>query len=532
MIFPGDGRSFRHISLLIFAISVVCLSSCSFRDRPFGTDRIKGYVYYRVNNNPTTLDPAYIVDVSGGLIAAKLFNGLIRLNDDLGIVPDIAEKWDVLDSGKTYIFHLRKGVKFSTNQLVTAEDIKYSFKRILDPQTASPNTWALEKISGAKEFMSGKAKDITGIEVMDTYTLKLKLDRPFSPFLYLLTTTSAYIVPQDEVTKKGSDFSSSPVGSGPFIMKEWRHGSSVVLERNPSYFEDKAKAEGIVYRVIPEDLTAITEFELGNLDVLPIPASEFPRFRDSSKWKNHISASKGLNTYYIGFNCSRPPFDNVKLRRAAACAVDRERILNTFYEKRGRLSEGPVADLLRKWQVPGITSFDPEVAKKMIEEEAAQGRVVNFYVTADQEVVDIAEIIQSYLKRAGLDVRIKQLEWSAYKVALNNGEADMFWLSWWADYPDPENFLFPLFHSSNHGAAGNRTRYTNSEVDRRIVRGQEEIDLLRRSRDYGEAEKIIAGELPWIPFWHKTDFIVRQPGLRNYKNYPIYSMDKGLELSF
>jgi peptide/nickel transport system substrate-binding protein/oligopeptide transport system substrate-binding protein len=144
----------------------------------------------------------------------------------------------------------------------------------------------------------------------------------------------------------------------------------------------------------------------------------------------------------------------------------------------------------------------------------------------------MAEIIQSYLNKTGLKVRIKQLEWSAYKSAVNKGEADLFWLSWWADYPDPENFLFPLFHSSNHGAGGNRSRYSNKEVDRLIEAGQKEPDISERDIYYSRAEKIINEEAPWVFFWHKIDFTLRQPYLKNYKIYPIYSMDKGVEVSF
>jgi len=519
-------KIYRSGGFLFCLIILFLQAACS------SGDRIPGFVYLRLNTNPTTLDPAHIVDVTGGLIAAKLFNGLIRLDDSLEICPDIADKWQVLDSGRTYVFKLRRGVKFTNNREVTAHDIKYSFKRILDPATRSPNTWVLDKISGARAFMEGMANDIAGLEVVDDYTVKLHLDRPFSPFLYLLTTTAAYIVAEEEVVKKGAAFSYDPVGTGPFKLKTWGHGSSLVLAKNAGYFQGGADAAGIVYRVIPEDLTALTEFELGNLDVISLPASDYRKYRDSSQWKGLLSSSDGLNTYYLGFNCSRPPFDNAEIRRAVGYAVDRKRIFETFFEKRGRLAKGPVPDLIRKWGLQDAPVYDPGRAAKLIEAGGLKGRSVNFYITADREVVDMAEIIQSYLKAAGLDVKIRQLEWSAYKAALNNGEADMFWLSWWADYPDPENFLFPLFHSSNHGAAGNRTRYTNARVDGLIEAGQREADAGRRNLYYMRAEKIILEDSPWICFWHRNDFTLRQPGLKNYKIYPVYSMDKGLEASF
>jgi len=522
-------RAFLKWVVVVTALSLSV--ALSFHACSTGARR-NGYVYYRLTANPTTLDPALIVDVTGGFISAKIFNGLVKMDENLNVAPDIAEKWDISEAGTMYTFRLRKHVYFSNNREVTSHDFKYSFERILTAESRSPNTWVLEKIFGARRFMAGKTKDLAGIETTDRYTLKIRLEKPFSPFLNLLTMTAAYVVPEEEVTKWGDDFSSHPVGTGPFVLKEWKHNNQVVLERNDNYYNGEPRTKGIVYRIIPEDLTAVTEFELGNLDVLTIPAYEYSRYKNSSKWRNLISSMRGLNIYYLGFNCSRPPFNDINFRKAVSYAIDREKILSTFYENRGRLAEGPVPDMLRKWPPPSKQVYDPERAKGIIESHGLKNTVIQFYVTSDQEVVDIAEIIQSYLKKAGLQVRIKQLEWSGYKSAINNGEADMFWISWWADYPDPENFLFPLFHSSNHGAPGNRSRYTNKIVDGLIEAGQTAVDPSARDSYYMAGERIIASESPWVFFWHKTDFTVRQPYVKNYNIYPIYSMDTGLEVSF
>jgi ABC-type transport system substrate-binding protein len=502
-----------------------CLTTCSVRER------MDGYVYYRLSFNPTTVDPALVVDVSGGLLSAKLFNGLVRLDRDLRVMPDIAERWERSSNGTSYTFYLRKAVRFSNGREVTASDVKYSFERILSPGSKSPNTWVLDKIRGAKSFMSGAVSKLSGISIQDDHTVTIELERPFAPFLYLLTMTAAYIVPEEEVRKMGADFSSHPVGTGPFVLREWQHGSRLVFARNNDYFGGSAHVKGIVYKIVPEDLTAVTEFELGNLDAIAIPANEYARYKTSPRWSRLIASVEGLNTYYLGFNCSRPPFDDKELRRAVASAIDRAKILRTFYEGRGRLAAGPVPDILRNWTAPSPVSYDPCKARRMAQKLTAQHTVIHFYITADQEVSDIAEIIQDYLRKAGFVVRIKQLEWSSYKAALNNGEADMFWISWWADYPDPENFLFPLFHSSNHGASGNRSRYTNHEVDGLIEAGQRALDPAEKFAYYGRAEQLIVQDSPWVFFWHKTDYTVRQPSLKSYEMKPIYTMDKGLDVS-
>lgn len=516
----------RFFSLTLSFFFALCLVACS------SNDRIVGYVHYRINYNPTTLDPALIVDVTGGLIAAKIFNGLVRLDENLEVMPDLAESWDISPDGKTYTFYLRRGARFSNSRMISAADVKYSFERILDPKGKSPNTWILDKISGAKSFMKGEVSEVSGIKISGPYSLRIILEKPFSPFLNLLTMTAGYVVPKEEVMRWGEDFGSHPVGSGPFRLTQWKHNNHLLLERNEDYFGGKAKAKGLRYRIIPEDLTAITEFELGNLDVISVPASEYRRIMKADAGKNLVSSMEGINTYYLGFNCSRPPFDDVRARKAISCAIDRKKILETFYEGRGRLAHGPIPDILRRWDAPVLSEYDPAYARKLVEAAGLKGKKIQLYVTADPEVVDIAEIIQSYLRDAGLSVNIKQLEWSSYKAAINNGEADIFWISWWADYPDPENFLFPLFHSSNHGPSGNRTRYTNKAVDALIEAGQKSAGRIERDHYYREAERTIVEDMPWVFFWHKTDITVRQVTLRNYRIYPIYSIDKGLEVSF
>jgi len=514
------------IIYILLSCVLIFLASCTSQNRE------AGYIYYRLNTTPTTLDPALIVDVTGGSIVAKLFNGLVRIGDNLKIVPDLAETWSISSDGLLYTFRIRKGVRFSNNREVKADDVKYSFQRILEPKSRSPNTWVFEKIAGAEEFLKGRADTIQGIRVLDDYTLEIRLRKPFSPFLKLLAMTAAYVVPGEEVEKWGPDFSSHPVGTGPFVLDNWMPNREIRLVKRADYFDRPANVRGIIYRIIPEDLTAVTEFELGNLDVFTIPASEFSRYRKNQTRNKYISSIQGLDTYYIGLNCDRPPFDNPVLRRAMNYSIDRVKILDTIYEKRGRIANGPLPDMLRKWDMPARYGYNPEKSREMIKSQGLNGITVTLYITAEQEIIDIAEVLQSYIESAGIHVKIKQLEWSAYKEAINNGEPDMFYLSWWADYPDPENFLFPLFHSSNHGAAGNRTRFTDHVVDSLIEKGQASMNVKQRDEFYQRAEERIVDDAPWVFLWHRTDFTIRQPWVKNYKIYTIYSMDKGTELSF
>jgi peptide/nickel transport system substrate-binding protein len=515
------------LSILIFFLSAGCHRS--------DDGRLPGYLYLRLNSNPTTLDPALVTDVLGGAITAKLFNGLVRFNENLDIVPDIARSWKLSNDQMTYTFHLRRDVTFGNGRKVTAQDFKYSFERVLQPQTKAPLTWVLDKIQGASDVLSGKVQSLSGITVVNDHTLLLKLEKPFGPFLSLLAMTTAYVVPREEVERLGQDFGTHPVGSGPYVLMEWKHGQHVILAAREDYFEGKPKLNGIVYRIIPEDLTAVLEFETSRLDVLEIPSSEYHRYTTDPQWRDLIYGRTGLNTYYLGLNCTRPPFDDIRVRRAVNYAIDRQRILNTIFEKRGVLASGPIPPGLWKSKVWPQTSegyaYDPQKAKELIREAGAEGKTIKIYIPTDPEVLDIVEVIQNYLAKSGLKAEITQLDWSAFKQAVNDGEPNAFWLSWWADYPDPENFLFPLFHSASAGSTGNRTRCLDPVLDRLIETAQNTMDEHQRFRLYRQAENRIIKDAPWVFMWHKADYFVVQPWVKDFRIYPIYSIDKSVDVT-
>ncbi len=519
------------LRLLLITLLVVPGVGCHRSD----DGRLPSHLYLRLNSNPTTLDPALITDVQGGGISAKLFNGLVRFNENLDLMPDIAVSWKLSDDHMTYTFRLRRDARFSNGRKITAQDFKYSFERVLTPKTKAPLTWVLDKIEGADDFIAGKSESVSGIRLVNDHTLALKLQRPFGPFLSLLAMTAAYVVPREEVERLGQDFGTHPVGSGPYLLTEWKHGQYLILTAREDYFEGRPKLNGIFYRVIPEDLTAVMEFETGHLDVLQIPSSEYKRYTTDPVWRDQVHGKPGLNSYYLGLNCTRPPFDDIRVRQAVNMAVDRKHILNTVFEKRGVLASGPIPPGLWKSKVLPQNregyDFDPDKARKLIREAGVEGKTIKIYITPDPEVLDIIEVVQSYISRAGLNAEIIQLDWSAFKHAVNEGEPDAFWLSWWADYPDPENFLFPLFHSASVGPSGNRTRCLDPELDRLIETAQQTMDEKLRYRLYRQAEDRIVRNAPWLFMWHKADYFVIQPWVTDFKIYPLYSIDKRVDVT-
>ena len=485
------------------------LCSCS-------SDNIQtDYVYYRLNADISTLDPAYITDVNNGSIATKIYRGLVKLDDSLNVIPDIAERWEILNDRKLYRFYLRKDVTFTNGRRVTAEDFKYSYERIMKKETLSPNQWLFERV---KSFV-----------VINDHIFEIHLKDPFTPFLSMLTVPAGFVVPGEEVKKLGKDFSFKPTGAGYYYLEKWESGLEIRLKLRDE-ISRQSNIKGIIYRIIPEDITAITEFEMARLDLLGIPGNAFSRFKKHPYWHKRLEVVKSLNTYYLGLNTERYPFNLKEIRQAIAFAIDRERILNTFFESRGRIAEGVVPDFLRDWKLDQTIRYSPEEGKKILQRAGIKELKVQMLITADQDVVDLAEIIQGYLSQVGIKVKIKQMEWSAFKDAINKGQADMFWLSWWADYPDAENFLYPLFHSSNKGYGGNRTRFNNKQIDMlieesRIAKNKDESRKL-----YREIENIILTELPLIPFWHRNDYLIVQSRIEGYRGFPVYTMDKGLEI--
>ncbi|MBU0699832.1 ABC transporter substrate-binding protein [bacterium] len=505
---------------IVFLLTIL-LSGCV-------TPRDTNTLQLRLSSDPTTLDPALMVDVVGGIVGAKIFNGLVKYGDDMRIIGDIAEKWDISPDGKTYTFYLRKNVKFTNDRLVDANDFKYSFQRILLPETKSPRRWVFKDVLGADEIVD---RAIKGFVVKDGHTFQIILTKPFAPFLGFLAMPAGYVVPREEVEKWGEDFSEHVVGTGPFLLTKWVHDDMLILKKNIEYFDKKPAVNSIEYRVIPEDLTAMAEFESGTLDTIGLPMAEFQRFTSSAKWKKNIVGQVGLNAYYLGINCQKKPFDDIRVRQALNYAIDKKAILETILQKQGVLSHGPIPPILSGYncKLPAY-EYNPQKAKELLKDAGCQSLRLKIYQKPSREVLNITEVIQSQLKDAGITAEIVQVEWSALKEMINQGKCDTFYLAWLADYPDAENFLAPLFHSENFGAGGNRAQYKNEKVDKLIHEAQTTSNEKKRLKIYQQVETIIHDEAPWVFLWHQKEFAMHQSWVKNYKCFPIYNADKGVDV--
>lgn len=490
----------------------------------------EGFLRLMLKDDLSTLDPAFIVDVPGGAVAAKIFNNLVRFDREGKVVPDLAESWDVSPDGTVFRFRLREGVRFHSGRELEAADVVYSLRRLLDPAVNSPRFWLLEGVATAEDFRSGASSGLAGIRSPQAGVVEIELSRPSPLFLYYLALPGCAIVPRESAEEGGGSFASRPVGTGPFRLREWRRQDRLVLDRNPDYFAGSPALPGVVYRVIPEALTATVEFERGNLDLFEVPRAEHRKYTSTTPWKDLVESRVGLNIYYLGFNCRRPPLDDLRVRQAFNYALDREKIIEVILENRAVAAAGPVPPGLLPPSGDGYR-YDPDRARRLLAESGVEPPLrVELLFKSDREVLTIAEVIQSYLKEVGIELILLQREWSAFLQALNEGEFDIFYLSWWGDYPDPENFLYPTFHTANLGPGGNRTLFSDPELDEMLQDAAASINPERRKERLAAAARRVTDLAPWVFLWHKKEVMIRSPRLENYRIPLIYNGDKFLDL--
>ncbi|TDX49049.1 ABC transporter substrate-binding protein [Orenia marismortui] len=495
------------------------VSQISEKDKYGGT--FKG----RVKSDPPTLDPAHSTDTTSSRIIRNIFDGLVAFDKDLNVVPAIAKSWEVSEDSLTWTFNLNKGVKFHNGREVKADDFVYTFRRILDPKTKSPRVWLFDGIKGAKEFSNGEANKVSGLRALDDYTLEITLAKPFTPFLSVLAMENAYVVPKEEVEKYGEEFAQHPVGAGPFKFVEWKHDSKVILEKNEDYYVNgRPYLDKVVYRVIPEGSSAFAEYEQGSIYQEvddDLPAGQIKRIMDpTGDFSEDFSNIARLGTFYIGLNTQKEPFNNKKVRQAINYAVNKKVLTQVVLNGVVKPAKGILPPTMPGYN-PDLEGyeFNIEKAKKLLAEAGYPDGLPGTYELAyntSKKNQSIVEAIQSNLKQIGINITLMNMDWGTYIKKVDNGETQMFRLAWIADYPDPDNFLYVLFHSDNAGPGGNGAFYMNSEVDQMLDKARAMKPGKERLALYQKIEKQIVDDAPWIPVYYYTAPILVKPFVHNY----------------
>jgi len=472
---------------------------------------------------PITLDPAISADMSSHTYVMHIFSGLVRLDQELNIVPDIAESWEKSPDGKTYTFYLRQGVKFHSGGEITAADFKYSWERACDPDTGSGTAATyLGDIIGAKDMLAGETGGISGVEVIDDYTLRVTIDAPKAYFLSKLAYPTAFVVDRANV-ESGEDWWREPDGTGPFKLKEWEEGLWLILERSQIYYGEPAKLEQVVYLLSDAPMTL---YETGQIDVVSVYLAYIDLVSDETgPFYHELAVTPELSLYYIGFNTAQPPFDDVNVRRAFCHAVDKERIAEIIL--RDMVNE---ADGILPPGIPGYNEslegldYDVEKAKELIADsrygDASNLPAITLTVEGYGNNIPsyLGAIIQEWQQNLGLEISVRQLEPEDFIYNLKREKDEMFITGWIADYPDPHNFLDILFYT---GSEVNISEYSNPTLDASLDQAAIEQDGALRLAMYQQAEQLVVDDAPCLPLFHGANYILVEPYVKGYELSPL-----------
>ncbi len=511
-------RSFAVLLFLQLMAAVFIFPNLdpSAQEKKTEPPKIGGLYQRPLEFSPKTLDPALAVDIHGVTVIQQVFDGLVQFDKDLNIVPAIAKSWMVSSDGLTYTFYLREGVKFHHGREVIADDFVYSFTRIIDPKTKSPAASLLDRIVGSKEFQEGKASNVKGLRALDKYSFEMKLSEPYSPFLSILGMNKFKVLPREEVEKPGTDFGKFPVGTGPFKFVSMKEGEEIVLEANPDYFEGRPFLDKIVFKIFhgaPRE-KILTEFKEGNLDESFIPPEEIGEILKQRQYP--FIQKPLLSLRFYGFHLDTKPLNDKKLRKAINLAIDKKFIVSELHKNQFNLARGILP--------PGMPGYDPNkepypynktLSKKYLGESGylKQKPVLNIWSASKSEAAqkELNEI-KSQLNKTGIETNIQyETNWPKFQELLSSDKAPIFMYAWYADFPDPDNFLWTLFHSKSKY---NYTNYRNPEVDRLLDRARAERDYLKRIELYRKIEEIILDDAPIVPMVNHLFQMVYQPYVR------------------
>jgi len=511
--------------LIVYVISVAFAIGCS--EGPTHDDSLT----LALETSPNKLDPAHVIDVAEGQICTMIFQGLVRFSPSGDIVPDVASSWTISSDGRTYEFRLDSKARFSNGRRVVSRDVVWSLQRVLAPQSRSSRRWVLDRIRGAKDYSAGRAGVVRGLRAVDDSTLVIELEQPFRPFIQMLAMPAACVVPQ-EVASDEEAFAAKPMGSGPWVLAQWERGDFLLLERNTYYAGAQPLLRQVRFRIVPQAFTRIADFEVGSLDILEIPLAELDRFLSDASFAQRIQSRPELRVLYIGLNNTRGPLRDVRVRKALNMAVDVDRIIEVLSEGKAARAAGAIPPSLGGFAERSAYPYDPAAASRLLAQAGyPEGFAMEIWQRESPEGNRLVEAIQGYLQTVDVQVRIVKREWSAFKEAVSQGRVDAFFLDWYADYPDAENFLFPLFHSSNTGGGGNRAFFEDARVDELIEEAQRVQDRSHGEKMYAMIDSLVYDQAPWIYLYFPTTFVVVSPQVQGYV-FPVLYLGEDLSTAY
>ncbi|MFC1977587.1 peptide ABC transporter substrate-binding protein [Chloroflexota bacterium] len=508
-------------SLLVFYLPTGCQLAPGKIPTPVTEEKVLN-LYDQAH--PHTLDPAVSGEMTSHQYIMQLFGGLVRFNGNLEPAPDIAREWRISDNGRTYTFYLRSDVRFHNGREVKAEDFKYSWQRASDPATGSLTAATyLGDIVGMSEALAGESREISGVKVIDDYTLEVTIDAPKSYFLSKLTYPTAFVVDRANV-ESGREWWRSPNGTGPFKLREWDENSRLILERNGIYYGKLAEVDSVVFHVlggIPMNM-----YETGKIDIASVYIDYIDKVSDEAgPFYRELVIVPELSFYYIGFNTTKPPFDDVNIRRAFSQAIDKDKLVSLVSRNMVQRADGILPP-----GMPGFNedlsglNYDVNKARQLIKEsrygDVSELPPITITVSGWGGLISqgLEAIIHQWRQNLGVEVKVRQLEPSRFFYHLKEEKDEMFEIGWIADYPHPQDFLDVLFHS---GADSNYGEYGNHEIDTLLERAGVEPDSKLSLALYQQAEQKLVEDAACLPLWFGRNYILVKPYVSGYNLNPM-----------
>jgi peptide/nickel transport system substrate-binding protein len=463
---------------------------------------------YARGADSTGLDPAYVSDGESSKVIVNVCENLIRYREGTTeLEPQLAESWNISEDGLEYIFNLRKDVKFHDGSDFTADDVIWSIDRQLEGKRTADMPYA------AFTFEQVKA-----LEKVDDYTVKFVLKEPSTPFLANLAMSLAA-----PIVKKGDNISENPVGTGPFKFVSWKKDESITLEKFNEYWGEGAKVDKVIFKVTKENSVRASELMTGAVDI--IDGISFNDVAQLESSQAVVDKANGMNINYMAFNTDRAPFNDSKLREAIAHAINRDELVEYLYQ-----GYSEVASTYLPSFIPGyaddieLYKYDPEKAKTMLKELGKEDLKLKIITYSNPRPYNpagskLAEAIQGYLAKVGVEATIDVYPWKEYKEKALQGEGDLLFFGWIGDNGDADNFL-SLLESINAESGLNSAKFANADVDALLQKARTLPNGEERESVYKDVQKLLAIESPWVPLSHATDLVAYQKNIEGYQLHP------------
>jgi oligopeptide transport system substrate-binding protein len=471
------------------------------------------------STNPRSFDPA--TTISGG--DKRVFSGLVSFDPNLNLTPDLAERWEISADGTVYTFYLRQNARFHDGRPVTARDVVYSWERAASPALASDTVLTyLGDIVGIRAMTKGEADHINGLKVIDDHTLQVTIDAPKPYFLLKLTFATAFVVDKENM-ESGEEWYRTPNGTGPYKLVEWTRFERKVYEANRDFYLGAPSIPYIVVKLYAGEGQRL--YESGEIDITGVYSVE--RFTDPTEpLHNELLTGVGLCTGYVVFDTTRPPFDDVNVRKAFTMAFDRQKYIDVVLDGHALPANGLYPPGLPGFnsELKGLSN-DPEQARQLLAQSKYGGAdglppiVFSNMGIGSHVGSDVAAMAEMWEQNLGVTITTENLEPNYYYDQIYSGHhGQLFSGGWCADYPDPENFADVLFHS---GSSQNNGGYSNPQLDALLEAARLEQDVTKRIGMYQQAEQILVEDAAALFTSYSLSYQLVKPYVKGYVFTPI-----------